>query len=71
MTFYGGRALKIALDYIENESIPKEKVREMIEELKTEFDKNNSNGAYGTDYYIVAEQYAFAEEKLQELLGEG
>lgn len=61
-------AIKIILNYIENESIPKEKVKELITDLKEEFDANNSKGIYGNDYYIISEQYAFAEEKLEELL---
>lgn len=51
-------------------SISKDKIREMKNELNEEFEKNNSSGIYGNDYYIESEKYAFVEEKLNELLEE-
>ena len=61
--------MKILLNLIEN-SVSKDKIREMKNELNEEFEKNNSSGIYGNDYYIESEKYAFVEEKLNELLEE-
>lgn len=52
------------------ECVSKDKIEEMKNELNEEFEKNNSSGIYGNDYYIESEKYAFVEEKLNELLEE-
>lgn len=55
---------------IKKKFVSKDKIIEMKNELNEEFEKNNSSGIYGNDYYIESEKYAFVEEKLNELLEE-
>lgn len=50
------------------DSISKEAVIDKIQEVKEEFDRVNTPD--NSDWYIDSEKYAFAEEKLKELLGE-
>ena len=61
-------AIDTVLSYIETlEKLPN-KIRDKIKELEEEFETNNSSDAYGSDYYIASEKYAFCEEKLKELI---
>jgi len=59
-TFYGAIALKVALDYIEKESISKEKIRDRIKCWQLKKEKDPYNNAF--DEIRIRE--------LQELLGE-
>lgn len=54
--------------YTSKNYIPKEAVIDKIQEVKEEFDRVNTPD--NSDWYIDSEKYAFAEEKLKELLGE-
>lgn len=54
--------------YTSKNYIPKGAVIDKIQEVKEEFDRVNTPD--NSDWYIDSEKYAFAEEKLKELLGE-
>ena len=53
------------------DSIPKKKIEDKIEELKEEFKNYKVDVNCSQDnYYELSDKYAFAEEKLRELLEE-
>ena len=50
-------------------SIPKKKIKDKLEELNEEFNNDNVDVNCSQDnYYELSDKYAFAEEKIQELL---
>lgn len=59
-------SLKVLVNYIENESIPKEKIREKIK-WYDEFLEKNKEKISKLNLYII---YSDKKEALQELLGE-
>lgn len=54
------------LETLKKDRIPKQKIKDKIDELNEEFARRNTGE--DDNYYILAEQYAFAEEILKELL---
>lgn len=73
-TFYGAIAVKVALDYIENKSIPKDKVKEVL--IIVQGEKNlamnniiEKDDGHLAEYGAVAQELGYIEAKLQELLG--
>lgn len=56
------------LNDLKNNTIPRTKVEETIQQLNDEFETLNTGN--DDNWYILSEQYAFAEDKLRELLEE-
>lgn len=64
-----GKFVDLKQVYLDNKnSILKQKIKDKIEELNEEFYKRNTGE--DDNYYILSEQYAFAEDALKELLEE-
>lgn len=64
-----GKFVDLKQVYLDNKnSILKQKIKDKIEELNEEFYKRNTGE--DDNYYILSQQYAFAEDALKELLEE-
>jgi len=57
---------KARIKELEEDSIPVQKVKDKIKELSDEFEKINTPD--NNEWYIDSDKYAFAQEKLEELL---